>query len=194
MSDFGELTGQWDYSTLPGNVRIGRDCFLECRSSFRRFRSERDPGLVLGARVRAYGWTAFTSEPTGMIEVGDDTVLAGAVFWCAERISIGRRVVVSYNVILADSDFHPRDPDVRRLDTMAISPGGNTADRPPFPARPIVIEDDVTVGIGAIILKGVRIGAGASVMAGAVVSRDVPPGAVVAGNPARIVTPAEVAP
>jgi acetyltransferase-like isoleucine patch superfamily enzyme len=48
----------------------------------------------------------------------------------------------------------------------------------------VVIEDDAWIGIGAIVLKGVRIGAGARVEAGAVVTRDVPSGATVAGNPA----------
>jgi maltose O-acetyltransferase len=53
--------------------------------------------------------------------------------------------------------------------------------------RPIVIEDDVWVGAGAIILPGVRIGTGSVVGAGSVVTKDVPPWTVVAGNPARAV-------
>jgi acetyltransferase-like isoleucine patch superfamily enzyme len=53
----------------------------------------------------------------------------------------------------------------------------------------VVVEDDVWVGIGAIILKGVRIGAGARIGAGSVVTSDVPAGAVVEGNPGRIVQP-----
>jgi acetyltransferase-like isoleucine patch superfamily enzyme len=51
----------------------------------------------------------------------------------------------------------------------------------------VVIEDDVWIGIGALVLKGVRIGTGSRVGAGAVVTSDVPPGTMVAGNPARIV-------
>ena len=51
----------------------------------------------------------------------------------------------------------------------------------------MVIEDDAHVGIGAIILKGVRIGKGARVEAGALVTDDVPAGAEVAGNPARLI-------
>jgi acetyltransferase-like isoleucine patch superfamily enzyme len=50
----------------------------------------------------------------------------------------------------------------------------------------VIIEDDVWLGIGSIVLKGVRIGAGARVAAGSVVTADVPAGAHVAGNPARI--------
>jgi acetyltransferase-like isoleucine patch superfamily enzyme len=50
----------------------------------------------------------------------------------------------------------------------------------------VIVEDDVRIGANAVILAGVRLGAGCIVAAGAVVSTDVPPGALVAGNPARL--------
>lgn len=189
-----ELTGTWDYSRLPANVRLGADCYIQDRSSFGRFRTKQDPGLVLGDRVRVYNWTAFTIEGMGSVSVGDDSTLVGPIFWCVDRVTIGKRVVISYNVMIADSDFHPRDPSLRRQDAIAISPQGNRSERPQVLTKPIVIEDDVQIGIGAIILKGMRIGAGARVWPGAVVASDVPAGAVVAGNPARVVEPADIAP
>ena len=191
--DIREHTGAWDYSTLPPNVRLGADCYLEEVGSFRRFRSRRDPGLVIGDRVQAYHETQLTVEPEGYLEIGDDSTLVGAVFWCAGRIVLGRRVLVSHHVMIADSDFHPRDPDLRRLDAEAIAPSGNLDHRPPLVTRPVIIGDDVWVGIGAIILKGVRIGAAARVLAGAVVTSDVPAGATVAGNPGRILDPGRTA-
>lgn len=187
MVNTADLTGGWDYSTLARNIRIGTGCFLESRHSFARFRSTLEPGLVLGDRVRIHTWTNFSVEPEGYVEVGDDSTLVGAIFWCSQRIVVGRRVIISYNVMLADSDFHPKDPDLRRADAVAISPQGDVSQRPPTTSQPVIIEDDVRIGIGAIILKGVRIGAGASIHAGAVVAKDVPSGAIVAGNPARIV-------
>ena len=187
--ELGELIGDWDYATLPGNVRVGRDCFLERRTSFAAFRSQRDPGLVLGDGVEVYTWTTFNVEPPGLVEVGDGSVLVGAVFMCAERITLGRRVVVSYNVTLADCDFHPRDPAERKLDAVANAPQGDRSLRPPLRTRPVWIEDDVHIGIGAIVLKGVRIGRGARIEAGSVVTASVPEGAVWAGNPARGVSP-----
>jgi acetyltransferase-like isoleucine patch superfamily enzyme len=185
--DIRDHTGEWDYSTLPPNVRVGAGCYLEDVGSFRRFRSRREPGLVIGNGVRAYHETAFTVEPEGYLEVGDDSTLVGAVFWCADRITLGRRVIVSHHVMIADSDFHPRDPELRKVDAEAIAPGGDLKRRPPLYTKPVVIGDDTWVGIGAIILKGVRIGAGARILAGSVVTVDVAEGAIVAGNPARIV-------
>ena len=185
-SSFPELTGAWDYSQLPANVVIGDGCYLERRDAFERFRSERTPGLVLGDRARVYTWSSFTVEPEGYVEVGDDTVLAGAVVMCAESVRIGKRVAVSYGVTITDSDFHPIEPGARRADAIANAPGADPRGRLPAVAKPVVIEDDVTIGVGAIVLKGVTIGRGASVAAGAVVTRNVPAGASVAGNPARV--------
>src|SRR5205823_13128036 len=141
----------------------GEGCFLELREAFSRFRSTRRPGLVLGRRVRAYTGTAFCVEPSGQLLVGDDTTLAGAVFLCAERITVGSRVVLSYHVTVADCDFHPRDPAQRMQDALANAPLGDRGVRPSLVTRPVVIEDDAWVGIGAIILKGVRVGRGARV-------------------------------
>ena len=186
--DTSELLAGWDYSSLPSNVRVGRDCVLERQSAFDRYRSTKDPGLVLGDRVRAYTWTSFSIEPTGMVEVGDDSILVGAQFMSAERITLGKGVVVSYNVAIADCDFHPRDPVLRKRDVIALAPQGEEGHRPPLVTRPVDIGDGAWIGIGAVVLKGVRIGEGARIGPGSVVTADVPAGAVVSGNPATVVT------
>jgi acetyltransferase-like isoleucine patch superfamily enzyme len=182
-----EALGDWDYSSLPDNVRIGHDCIIERRGSFARYRSKKDPGLVMGDRVRVYVWTAFNIEPTGRVNIGEDSVLVGAVFMCAESITIGKRVTVSYNVTIADSDFHPIGLKERRLNAIANAPFGDKSRRPDVQTAPVEIEDDVWIGIGAIILKGVKIGRCARIGAGAVVTHDVPPDASVVGSPARVV-------
>lgn len=180
-----EVTGEWDRSSLPANIRIGANCWFERPQTFARFRSKREPGLVIGDHVSAYGWTVFNVEEQGLIEVGANSTLVGAIFMCADRITLGSNVVVSYGVTIADSDFHPRDPQARRQDAEANSPEGDPSKRPPVETAPVVIEDGAWIGIGAIVLKGVTIGAGARVGAGAVVTRDVPAEASVEGNPAR---------
>lgn len=186
--ELAEVTGGWDYGTLPPNIHLGEGCFIEMPDSFGGCRSTRDPAVTLGNRVRVYGWTRFNLEPAGCVEVGDDSVLVGAMLMGAERITIGARVVVSYFVTIADSDFHPRDPESRRRDSLALLPGGDPAQRAPLSTAPVVIDDDARIGIGAIVLKGVRIGAGAHVEAGSVITHDVPAGAYAAGNPARVST------
>ena len=57
----------------------------------------------------------------------------------------------------------------------------------PPSATPVIVEDDVLIGANAVVLEGVRIGKGAVVAAGAIVTKDVPPNTVVAGTPARVI-------
>ncbi|MFL6238984.1 MAG: acyltransferase [Actinomycetes bacterium] len=191
-----DVSGTWDYGSLPANVRLGKDCFLESSQLFHQFASDRDPGMVIGDRVRIYlgGWGGgFGVLPTGYLEIGDDSVLTGAQFMCAERIVIGRRVRISYNAIISDGDFHPRDPVLRRRDATLCAPAPPEGERDPFATAGVVIGDDARIGINAVVLKGVTIGDRAFVYGGAVVTADVPPDAVVAGNPARVL-PAEELP
>ena len=185
-----EVMGDWDYSTLPTNVHISRECFIESPRLLAQFASTRDPGLVLGDRVRLYqgGWGGGISvQPAGLVEIGDDSVLIGAQIMCADHIVIGCRTAISYNVVIADSDFHARDPDQRREDAIAgASFGATSTATSRLQTAPVTIGDDVTIGINAIVLKGVTIGAGAQIQPGAVVTTDIPAGATATGNPAHI--------
>ena len=185
-SDIDDITGKWDYRGLPANVRLGKGCFLERRAAFERFRSQRDPGLVLGDRVQVLTWTTFNIEPGGAVEVGDDTLLVGAIFMCAESIYIGSSCVISYNVTITDCDFHPVDIESRRRDAIASSPAGDRSQRPALITSPVSIGNAVWIGTGAIILKGVHIGDNATIAPGTVVTRDIPAKALAAGNPALI--------
>lgn len=115
-----------------------------------------------------------TRRPGARLFIGDDFGMTGGSVVCEESISIGNRVIVGCNTIIADTDFHPLDPAQRHEYPL----DGTTA--------PIVIEDDVFIGMQAIILKGVRLGEGCMIGAGSVVTRDVPPGAIAAGNPAQV--------
>jgi len=180
-----QVTGNWDHDILPGNVHIGSDCYLESTGSFALWKSGTDPGIVIGDRVTIYGWTKFESVGSGFIEVGDDSILVGARLMSSERISIGRRVVVSHHVLFADSDMHPVEPQLRRKETVALAYYDDSERRQPVDVRPITVGDDVWIGAASIVLKGVTIGEGARVQAGSVVVDDIPAGAVVAGSPAR---------
>lgn len=182
--EYDDITGAWNPAELPANVQLGNDCWIENKDSFQRFRSVQDPGLVIGSGTRCYTWTTFNVGPSGVLRIGRDCTLVGPVFMCDSRITIGDRVHVSYHVTIADSDFHPTDAAARKQDAIANAPQGDRSRRPEYVNAPVVIEDDVEIGIGAIILKGVHIGRGAHVMAGAVVTRDVPADATVRGNPA----------
>lgn len=86
-------------------------------------------------------------------------------------VSIGADCLIGDAVLIMDSDGHALAPELRHQ-SAGIS-------------GIVSIEDNVWIGSRAIILKGVTLGAGCVVGAGAIVTRSVPPRTVVAGNPAR---------
>ncbi|MFZ5884586.1 MAG: acyltransferase [Chloroflexota bacterium] len=115
-----------------------------------------------------------TWQAGSLLQIGDDFSMTGGSICASKQIVIGDRVTVGANSIIVDSDFHPLQPDLR-LDQPQ---GGSTS--------PILIEDDVFIGMNCLILKGVTIGRGSVIGAGSVVTADIPAGVVAAGNPARI--------
>ena len=116
-----------------------------------------------------------TWQSDAVLTVGSHFAMTGGTLCAAERIEIGDHVTIGDNVTVVDSDFHPIDP-VRRL---THPNDGQTS--------PVIIENNVFIGMNSLILKGVKIGEGSVIGAGSVVTKDVPPGVIVAGNPARVI-------
>lgn len=129
----------------------------------------------------------FDLGEKGRMTIGDYCYFTNAVLLCELEVRIGNYVMIGWNATIADTDFHPIVPAQRIADAIACSPLGKGKPRPEVLKRPIIIEDDVWIGPNATILKGVRIGTGAFIEAGALVSRDVPPRSRVMGNPAEII-------
>ena len=178
--------GAWTNGALPPNVRIGLNSLITGDHAFKRFHSRLDPALTIGAHCTLDG-AHFAIGQEGRIEIGDYCYFTNAILLCELELRIGNYVVIGWNATIADTDFHPVAPAERIADAVACSPLGAGRPRPPILRRAVVIEDDAWIGPNATILKGVRIGRGALVEAGSLVVRDVPPGARVMGNPARIV-------
>lgn len=109
------------------------------------------------------------------IEIGSDVGISGAAICAAERITIGDRVLLGADVIIADTDFHALDAIPRRYA------------REPEPGDRIIISDDVFVGARSIVLKGAVIGEGSVIGAGSVVTGEIPASVVAAGTPCRVI-------
>jgi acetyltransferase-like isoleucine patch superfamily enzyme len=179
-------------------------------------------GVKIGKNVRVLSTICFRAEkPDSRIEVGDDFIAfydckisawgkgrikignwcsfgSGIRLDCRESITVGNHVLIAWNVLIADFDPHPIDPDERAHEIeysinqvwprfSAKKKESIESFQPQFITKPIVIEDKVWIGARALIMKGVRIGYGSIVGAGAVVTKDVPPYSIVAGNPAKVV-------
>jgi acetyltransferase-like isoleucine patch superfamily enzyme len=105
------------------------------------------------------------------VSVGDDVTIGAFVhIWGGGGVTIGHRVLIASHVAIS---------------SLTHVYTGSTIHRT-LRAAPIDIGDDAWIGAHAVLLPGVRIGAGAVVGAGSIVTRDVPPRAIVAGVPARV--------
>jgi acetyltransferase-like isoleucine patch superfamily enzyme len=179
-------TTPWGQGTLPANVRTGSNVLITADYAFKRFRSREPEALVIGANSTMDG-VHFAVGPKGRVRIGDYCYFTNAVLLCELELIFGNYVVIGWNTTIADTDFHPLAPAERIADAIACSPLAEGRSRPEIACRPVVLEDDVWVGPNATILKGVRIGTGSWIDAGSLVTRDVPPGSRVLGNPGQIV-------
>lgn len=115
------------------------------------------------------------------ISIGDDVYIGpGAVFSAAKSsITLGNKIMFGPNVTIMGGDHNTSVIGAYMYDIK---------DKLPENDQPVVIEDDVWVGAGAIILKGVTIGTGSIVGAGSLVTRTVPAYSVVGGVPAKVIS------
>lgn len=143
-------------------IRIGERCVICSRSS----------QTALGVN---HPTVLRTLLPGAELRIGDRVGMSGTTICAAERVTIGDRCMIGANVTIVDTDFHSLDPAIRS--TADDSRSART--------KAVEIGEDVFIGAGAYILKGVTIGARAVIGAASVVTCDVPADAIMAGNPAR---------
>ena len=141
--------------------------------------------INLGHDVRIKG--ILISEYGGKITMGDHcTIGKNSNIYSVENVSIGAYTAISRNVSISDNNNHPVNPEDRKI--IRVTPDGSVerswkyADH-----KPIIVGENCWIGEYSRICKGVTIGEGSIVAANAVVTKDVPPFSIVAGNPARIV-------
>jgi acetyltransferase-like isoleucine patch superfamily enzyme len=182
------VENDWWTEPIPPNVDFGEGFYCETAQIFRFLRNRKSGAVKIGKHVSCYAGCSFSIGQNGVCIIGDFTLLNGALMMAEERIEIGSHCLISWNVGIADSDFHPLEPAQRLIDAKALAVFFK--DRPPRPklrTAPVKIGDNVWIGMNAIVLKGVIIGDNSVVAAGSVVTKSVEPNTVVAGNPAMVV-------
>ncbi len=112
-----------------------------------------------------------------VIRIGDETGISGGTICAAERVTIGNRCLIGANVIIIDTDFHTENYTGRYNDSNIYE----------VKVKPVSIEDDVFIGTGSIVLKGVTIGRNSIIGAYSVVVTSIPANAIAAGNPAKVI-------
>ncbi len=172
----------YKYKKFKKYAQIGDGLSLCARSNC----SADAPGLIhIGKHCEIYG--QLQSQGAGEIWIGDHcAIYERSVVGSVSSVRIGSCVVISNQVHIFDNNNHPVSPALR--EKMCREGFHTPAWRWEHSvSKPVVIEDNVWIGENAAILKGVTVGRGSVVACHAVVTKDVPPYTLVAGNPARVV-------
>ena len=153
-------------------VRTGTGIILSGFPLIKKF-----PGasLTIGNGVTIHSLTrkaALSNQASIILE--DGCGIRGATLVCVNGIRIGRHTLIGADALILDNDMHYPRSGARWGSTLGQ----------PEQGQPISIGEGCFIGARATILKGVTIGSGSVVAAGAVVTRDVPPGCLAIGNPA----------
>jgi acetyltransferase-like isoleucine patch superfamily enzyme len=130
--------------------------------------------------------TIVLERHSSQVHIGSRTHIGGSTLLDAAcNIDIGDDVLIAFEVLIMDHDSHSLFFEERKNDVSNWIAG--TKDWTSVNMAPIHIADKAWIGARAILLKGISIGEGAVVAAGSVVTKDVAPWTVVAGNPAKVI-------
>ncbi len=187
MSTTRKLSWDWFPGTIPENVAVDDTAYIETSFSFQFFRSTQPRGVSYGRGASTYLGTMFDVGPRGRVTLGDYALVHGARIICDAEVSIGDYALISWNVVLMDTYRVPLDPHERRKELELVPTRALRLACADVPTKPIRIERNVWIGFDVCVLPGVTIGEGSIVGARSVVTMDVPPFTIVAGNPARII-------
>lgn len=146
------------YVVVGDNVKIGRDCVIECWSYY-------------------HGGSTFLYEP--LLQIGNNSAIGDrSHISCIRRLVIGNSVLMGREIFITDNNHGSTSRS--ELDSPPY-------DRPLTSAGEVIIKDNVWIGDKVSIMPNVTIGKGAVIAANAVVTKDVPDYAVVGGVPAKII-------
>lgn len=175
-----------------GWLQVGENSSLDKLSISRSILFKESLFVKIGKDSLVSG--CYISESSGgFITIGNNTFIGSSTFISSEKITVGNDVLISWGCTFMDTDAHSTLWEERKNDVRDWKKGfdaneiGKFKDWSHVKSRPIIVKDKSWIGFNCIILKGVTIGKGAVVASGSVVTKDVEPFTVVAGNPAKFV-------
>lgn len=163
------ILGEQPVCKIPGNGRIKLGNKVVLNSDFENSNTALTYRCTLVCGIE------------GHIEIGENSMLNGVSVTSYKKVSIGKNCHIASSTLITDTDFHPVDPTIREQEVL-----GYKIDYAHVNKDEVKIGDNVWIGWGSIILKGVTIGDNSIIGAGSVVISDVPANTLAAGNPAKI--------
>jgi acetyltransferase-like isoleucine patch superfamily enzyme len=152
--------------------------------NFLNVKSNNQCVLKIGRDSQVHG-SLFFERPNAEISIGEETFIGKSSLVSSTGIHIGNHVLISWGVSIVDHNSHSLVYSERAQDVLDWKQGKK--DWQNVATKPVHIQNKAWIGFNTIILKGVTIHEGAIVGAGSVVTKDVAPWTIVAGNPAKLI-------
>jgi len=170
---------QFYLNLVNSNVTISKPVVI----NYKLLKLEKNTTLVVGQYSRITGSLDCQKEGASLIIGENCFVGSGTNIVSTSDMLIGSNTLISHNCYITDTDGHSMDSQIRKCDIPNRWRGFK--DWSSVVSRPVDIGEDVWIGPNCIVLKGVKIGQGAVISAGSVVTKNVDPLTIVAGVPAR---------
>jgi maltose O-acetyltransferase len=184
-----QIEGDWFNHGIPANSSIHDSVYIDTSYCFSAFHSTKKVGLKAGKGSGLYDHSSIITGKDGLITIGSYTIINGSILVCHDQITIGDFVMISWGAVVTDTWITGYSCSDRTKKQALMDASMDDRRMVPFVGKPapVVIEDNVWVGFNAVIMPGVRLGRGCIVGSKTVVVGDIPPYAIVVGNPSRIV-------
>lgn len=179
----------WYKQGIPGNVKLGENVYIDTSYGFTAFHSLLADALLIGKGSGCYDRASFVVGKNGKMEIGEFNILNGSTFICNNYIATGDHCMFAWGSVVTDSWIDNKNMTVQQKRTLLEYAAKDPARVMPVNSisKAIIIEDNVWVGFDAVILPGVKLGRGCIVGSKSVITENIPPYAIVAGNPAKII-------
>jgi acetyltransferase-like isoleucine patch superfamily enzyme len=182
------IEDDWFAKSLPENIFLDEMTYPDTAYSFTTFFSKKPIAFSLGYASGNYGHGSFTTGINGKIDIGKFVVLQCTRIISNLSVTIKDHCMLSWGSVITDSWLNASTLSAAVRKSMMEALVKNSNRHLEFIApRAVVIEENVWIGFEAVVLPGITIGRGAVIGCKTVVTENVPPYAVVAGNPARII-------
>ena len=181
------IENDWYHGNLPKNIILDDFSYPDTAYSFSKYHSEKSTGFTLGYGSGNYGHSNFIGGRNGKINIGKFVVLQGMNIICNLSVIIKDHCMFSWGSLITDSWLLTEIISIEQRKKILAQASESSSRNVDFMnPQPVVVEENVWVGFKALILPGVTLGRGCVIGSNSVITKNIPPYAVVAGNPSKI--------
>jgi acetyltransferase-like isoleucine patch superfamily enzyme len=179
----------WFTAGIPANIKLAENVYIDTSYGFSAFHSQLPDAMIMGKGSGCYDRATFISGVNGSLSIGEFNILNGTTFICNNNITVGSHCMFAWGSVITDSWIEAGTISIPLRRKILEQSATEIHRMIPYSgeAEPVIIEDNVWIGFDTVVMPGVRLGKGSVIGSKTVIVKDVPPYAVVVGNPSKII-------